>query len=965
MREKFFRFLAYIVTIHNRKILICGILLTLFFIAVSGRLTFKTRIADMMPQGIPQIEEFLKIAEEYKSDFTVMITIESDKRDLKEMKNCAEELVPKLENIVLYKPKKEEKLSILQKIEILRGKFPVKGVEYDTIPLVKRVDYKIDKEFIEKHGLILQKNKDLKNMLNMYNSINILDFVKNINDNFEREYIEDSENLSSIDGEEQAIAGLEGIRKYIEHLNEFIKSGDTLQAIEAINAILSGDQYLISPDNSMLLVMVQPAVSMDQFEDAMFLGYRIDDTLSFIQQKYPHLNIGRSGAMMIQIDENNALVKDFGWSSLFSLLLILILLVGSFRNWKYPFFSVVVLTVGIIWTTGFIAIVYHYLSMISAAFAIILIGLGIDFGIHLMSGFRDGREQGKSLEESIYYMYNRVGAGIITGAFTTAIVFYILIFTKFKAFFELGTVIGSGILITLFAFLILLPAFIVWNNKEQKTKEGNIPISILYSKAKNKLASFFSRRIFTILSEPFQFKFLSASGKFTSRLPIAITIIIISSILVFLSIVNIKKIEFEYDMMKLEPVGLPSVICQDKILEKFEISPDFAMVRAKDLNECRKLVEEFKRVGNKTGLIGKIDAITEFLPEEEEQKRNIPLIENFKRKIDTLKISNVFTKEETKKLLEEFNRLHQNIVEIGELSVMSSGEKNKIVAKCDQIVGKSDEESKILKLIDNIKATPNKEELLGRFQYLTGREMKEKLLAMTSTEVVTMDNLPINIKSRYTNDNSTSLLINVYPKNYIWEERQLRKFNEATQKITDRITGLPILTMLMIDMMKEKGIIAIILGTIGIIFFLIIDFKSVKYTILALIPLATGTIWMIGLMALFKIKFSLVNFMAIPLIIGIGIDDGVHILHRYIIEGKNSIPVVIKYTGRAIILTSLTTMIGFGSMGLASHRGIASMGVVLFMGVGTCFIASAYLLPAILAIYEKLNINKEIKGGVK
>ena len=81
-------------------------------------------------------------------------------------------------------------------------------------------------------------------------------------------------------------------------------------------------------------------------------------------------------------------------------------------------------------------------------------------------------------------------------------------------------------------------------------------------------------------------------------------------------------------------------------------------------------------------------------------------------------------------------------------------------------------------------------------------------------------------------------------------------------------------------------------------------------------------------MALTGMKFNFTNFMALPLIIGIGIDDGVHMLHRYRIEGRGSIPIVVKYTGRAILLTSLTTMIGFGSMGLASHKGMASMGQV-------------------------------------
>lgn len=170
---------------------------------------------------------------------------------------------------------------------------------------------------------------------------------------------------------------------------------------------------------------------------------------------------------------------------------------------------------------------------------------------------------------------------------------------------------------------------------------------------------------------------------------------------------------------------------------------------------------------------------------------------------------------------------------------------------------------------------------------------------------------------------------------------------------------MPALMMIMIDYMKTKGAQAVMIGAIAVLLILLIDFRSIKFTILALIPLAIGAIWMVGMMALFGMKYNMANFMALPLIIGIGIDDGVHILHRYFIEGRRSMPKVLKFTGRAILLTSLTTMIGFGSMGLASHRGIASMGIILFMGVGACFVSSAFVLPSFITIMEKVFKEKK------
>ena len=98
---------------------------------------------------------------------------------------------------------------------------------------------------------------------------------------------------------------------------------------------------------------------------------------------------------------------------------------------------------------------------------------------------------------------------------------------------------------------------------------------------------------------------------------------------------------------------------------------------------------------------------------------------------------------------------------------------------------------------------------------------------------------------------------------------------------------------------------------------------------------------------------TMVNIMGLPLILGIGIDDGVHIIHRYRIEGPGKIRTVFTSTGRAVFLTSLTTMLAFGSLKFATYRGLGSLGMALFIGVGTCFLTSVIVLPAIMGLIER------------
>ena len=91
--------------------------------------------------------------------------------------------------------------------------------------------------------------------------------------------------------------------------------------------------------------------------------------------------------------------------------------------------------------------------------------------------------------------------------------------------------------------------------------------------------------------------------------------------------------------------------------------------------------------------------------------------------------------------------------------------------------------------------------------------------------------------------------------------------------------------------------------------------------------------------------------MALPLIIGIGIDNGVHVFHRIVLEGEDRIDVAMVSTGKAVLLTTLTTMIGFGSLMASVHRGFFDLGLLVSIGILVCYLASVILMPAMMEIF--------------
>ena len=132
---------------------------------------------------------------------------------------------------------------------------------------------------------------------------------------------------------------------------------------------------------------------------------------------------------------------------------------------------------------------------------------------------------------------------------------------------------------------------------------------------------------------------------------------------------------------------------------------------------------------------------------------------------------------------------------------------------------------------------------------------------------------------------------------------------------------------------------------------MLFHFRSLMAVFLSLLPVAIGTLWLAGLMGWAGVPVNLANIMTLPLVIGIGVTNGIHILNRYAEEGTPGI--LSRSTGKAVLVSGLTAIAGFGSLILAQHRGIHSLGVIMSVGIATCMIAGLTFLPALLNLLAR------------
>ena len=162
--------------------------------------------------------------------------------------------------------------------------------------------------------------------------------------------------------------------------------------------------------------------------------------------------------------------------------------------------------------------------------------------------------------------------------------------------------------------------------------------------------------------------------------------------------------------------------------------------------------------------------------------------------------------------------------------------------------------------------------------------------------------------------------------------------------------------MLKLMIRDSRWAIGITLLVVFLIVF--IDFRSIRNGLLVMLPLICGAIWMCGSMFLTGMKLNFYNMVALPTIIGMGIDNGVHLFHRYQEEGADSMPVILRNTGGAMLVSMMTTMIGFFGLITARHPGLNSIGKLAVIGLLTCFVAAVVVLPAVLEILDRLKRNR-------
>lgn len=829
-------------------------------------LGFRTSRLDLLNPDSGYNRLWIDYIEEFGDDDDAVVVVEGAGR---------EQVVPVLEEIAARLAGHDELFNaVLDEVDLSRIR--AKGLHYLPIEELVRIERFVDK-------LQPLVNSDWK-------ALEAGSMIASTNARLANEPPADAGDPASPESElnrlaDSLLGALDGEGNYQSPWPEMPHSVATLSEL--------GPEYLLANEGRLGIVLLRLAATESGFAAHNESVDALRRLLAQCAAHYPDVEIGLTGLPIMENDETRSSQSDTFKATLLSLVGVAVLFIAGFGSLRHPMLAVIALLVGIAWSVGFLTLAVGHLNILSVAFGVILIGLGIDFGVHYLARYLALRRSGQGTDEALRQTAASVGPGITTGAVTTAISFWTASLTEFTGIAELGLIASGGILFCCVAAVVLLPATIRVAERRLRAVPAPEPLN----------AAVWLR---PLMKYP--------------RLTLAA-----SAAVILACATGVPQVWYDHNLLNLQAEGLESVALERKLLNESDQSVWFALSIAESREELLARKAEFLKLPT----VQRTEEIASLLPTDQGEKR--PLIARIQADLSTLP--------ERPPLL----------------PVAPPEDLGRLLARSQQILEYRNPTGRVQRKVEQVRDALRRlppescrERLLAYQQQMAGDLLSRlhTLASISNPEPPELGDLPEGLVTRFVGQQGHHLL-KIYAAGNIWNMQSLAQFVNDVRRVDPRVTGNPLQFYEASLEMKSSYEHAAYYALAAIVVALVFDFRNPRYALLAMMPLALGMVLMFGLLGWLGIPLNPANLIVLPLLLGIGIDDGVHVVHdfrcsqgRFRLSGS---------TATAVLLTSLTTMVGFGSLMTASHYGLASLGRVLTIGVCCCLFTSLVTLPAMLA----------------
>lgn len=603
-----------------------------------------------------------------------------------------------------------------------------------------------------------------------------------------------------------------------------------------------------------------------------------------------------SGAAALKFEELESVVTGARLTGFGALLLVTLIMVTGLKSWRFILCALASLLLGLSVTAAFAGAAIGRVNLISVAFVVLYVGLGVNYAVHYLLRCRELTEAGIDDRDAVHHAGVHLAGALLLSALTTAIGFFAFTPTAFKGVAELGLIAGFAMFVTLIVSYTLTPALLTITGLP-RVRARRSPESVNTGRG--------------LLALPLRQRSLVLGA---------------AAALGLFGLVVAPKVVFDSDPLNLRDPRSESVKTMRALLADGQSGYRNIQVLVPADEALEPLLEKLTALPE----VARTNSLQDLTVVDAEDKLAI---------VDEL-----------------YYLLGGDILDADwEPSTASPAAlKNAI----DELRSALDPDAatdlplaaalaRLEDALDGSSSADLAERLTNNLLGLLPVTMQRLSRALSVTESFALADLPTDLLA-FTLSASGTRLVQVVPAGDMDDFRAQNQFAEAVAATVPTATGAPIIQLAAGQAITDAFVSAVVWALAGITLVLLVLLRSLIDTLRVLLPLMLGGVLTLAFMVLAGIDFNFANVVALPLLLGVGVDNGIHLVLRWRQGALPAGNVLATATARAIVLGSLITAGGFGNLALSPHQGTASMGVILAVGLALVVGATLLVLPALL-----------------
>jgi hopanoid biosynthesis associated RND transporter like protein HpnN len=674
------------------------------------------------------------------------------------------------------------------------------------------------------------------------------------------------------------------------------------------SAIIAWEEVVFEPIAATQLnpqiVFVQPVTDLSNLDLALESLEKVRSAAAAVAPR-PGLRIRVTGDRAVHTEEMSLLLNEILVAGSISLLLIIGILFSALKSFRLLIATVLTLLVGLVWTAGFAGVAVGRLNMLTTTFPVLFIGLGVDFGIHFAMGYLEGRRHSEPANEALRLTGQRVGSSLLFCTLSTAVGFFAFIPTSYTGVAELGIISGTGIFLSLLATLTLYPAL----------------IQLGMGESHKLLTSRLARMQLTLPNFPVQWPRL---------------VCMIALVATLASLAVLPRVSFDMNPQSVRDGRVESVQALEDLLGNGELSAWTIEFLLEDRERARDAVAKLDALPE----VRQVHSLEGFLPDDQPAKLAL-----FDRMRDALTAPS--TGAAAMPGIDPGIALRHAIAGFGHALDARPASDATLAAESARLRVALDALSRELDMGDSpVDIDALDRDLIGELPpVVAGLERSLPARALTALD------LPASLTQRYLAPDGR-VRIEVFSSLDLRSSENIEAFADAVSAVLPAAGGPVIANVELGRAIIESLQQAFVTALVVIAGLLLLLWRSPKYAMITLTPLLIGSAMTAAFTWVADMPFNFANVVVLPLILGIGVDSGIHLVHRHRTGLFGADTILRTGTAQAVFFSAMTTIVSFATLAFSNHLGIASFAQLLTVGIGFMLIANLLVLPAILEWLE-------------